>query len=253
MDEMIGNQATHPPEPREVLPQVMPELAKPHSIIVDQSGERYVREAQSYQQFVHEMFSRHKIVPAIPSWLIMDSQYVSKYMVSETLPWMRIPMSWFTTGFLVKASTLEELATACAMNAQTLIAAVNRFNRFARNGKDEDFHRGDRAYDCFYGDPTHKPSATLGVIEQGPFYAYRVYPTDIGTSGGAVTDGHARVLRPNGSIIPGLYATGNSTASVMGRAYPGGGACVGPSFVWGFAAARHALGRSEPGSRSTAS
>jgi 3-oxosteroid 1-dehydrogenase len=193
------------------------------------------------------MFKRDKIVPAIPSWLVMDSQYVSKYMVSENLPWAQLPKSWLSSGFLIKAGSLEQMAKACAMDPGNLVASVERFNVFARNGKDEDFHRGDRAYDRFYGDPTHEPSATLGTIEKAPFYAYRVYPTDIGTSGGAVTDEHARVLREDGSAIPGLYATGNSTASVMGRAYPGGGACVGPSFLWGFVAAKHAMRTSVSG------
>jgi 3-oxosteroid 1-dehydrogenase len=55
-----------------------------------------------------------------------------------------------------------------------------------------------------------------------------------------VTDTNARVLREDGSVIPGLYATGVSTASVMGRAYPGAGASVGPSFTWGYVAAKHA-------------
>ena len=63
---------------------------------------------------------------------------------------------------------------------------------------------------------------------------------DVGTYGGVVTDSHARVLREDGSVIPGLYATGVSTASVMGRSYPGAGASVGPSFVWGSIAAKHA-------------
>ena len=58
-----------------------------------------------------------------------------------------------------------------------------------------------------------------------------------------VTDTEARVLREDGSVIEGLYATGISTASVMGRAYPGAGASVGPSFVWGYVAAKHATGQ----------
>ncbi|MDM4769913.1 FAD-binding protein [Solimonas sp. SE-A11] len=62
----------------------------------------------------------------------------------------------------------------------------------------------------------------------------------MGTYGGVVTDEHARVLREDGSVIPGLYANGVSTASVMGRFYPGAGGSVGPSFVWGHVAARHA-------------
>ncbi|MDG2002288.1 MAG: FAD-binding protein, partial [Novosphingobium sp.] len=90
----------------------------------------------------------------------------------------------------------------------------------------------------------HKPSPSLGTIEEGPFYAIPVVPGDVGTYGGVVTDVHARVLRCDGSAIEGLYATGVSTASVMGRSYPGGGASIGPSFVWGFVAANHAAGAS---------
>jgi 3-oxosteroid 1-dehydrogenase len=211
-------------------------------MVVDQSGQRYLREAQSYQSFCHAMYERHKTVPAIPSWLIMDSRFISKYMVSENLPGAALPQSWLATDFVITADNLDGLARKTGMDPATLNAAVRRFNEFAQAGKDQDFHRGDRAYDRFYADPTHRPSPTLGTIERGPFYAYKFYPGDIGTTGGVVTDVHARVLKEDGAVIPGLYATGNSTASVMGRAYPGGGSCVGPSFVWGYVAAKHALG-----------
>ncbi len=107
---------------------------------------------------------------------------------------------------------------------------------------DEDFHRGERAYDRWLGDSGHKPSATLGTIERAPFFAVPVVPGDVGTYGGVVTDEHARVLREDGSVIGGLYATGVSTASVMGRCYPGAGSSVGPTFVWGYVAAQHVAG-----------
>jgi 3-oxosteroid 1-dehydrogenase len=67
-------------------------------------------------------------------------------------------------------------------------------------------------------------------------------PGDVGTFGGAVCDARARVLREDGSVIPGLYATGTTTASVMGRTYPGAGCSIGPSFTWGFVAAKDAAG-----------
>ena len=67
-------------------------------------------------------------------------------------------------------------------------------------------------------------------------------PGDVGTYGGVVTDENARVLKTDGHPIEGLYATGVTTASVMGRSYPGAGASIGPSFTWGYVAARHALG-----------
>jgi 3-oxosteroid 1-dehydrogenase len=240
MEEMVGCQITLKPEKPELHAMVQSEVSSPHSMIVDQTGVRYMREAQSYMQFCQEMLARNKIAPAIPSWLVMDRRFLSKYMVANTFPGRTKPREWFDSGFLVKGETLEVLAGACGMDPVKLRASAERFNDFARAGRDDDFHRGDRAYDRFLGDPAHKPSPTLGTIEQAPFYAYRVYPGDVGTYGGVVTDVNARVLREDGSVIPGLYATGISTASVMGRVYPGAGSSVGPSFTWGYVAARHA-------------
>ena len=138
--------------------------------------------------------------------------------------------------------SLDALAAMCGLPAAALGATVARFNGFVDRDHDDDFGRGDRAYDRWLGDWLHQPSATLGRIERAPFYAVPVVPGDVGTYGGVVTDEHARVLREDGSVIDGLYATGVSTASVMGRKYPGAGSSVGPSFTWGYVAARHAAG-----------
>jgi 3-oxosteroid 1-dehydrogenase len=80
----------------------------------------------------------------------------------------------------------------------------------------------------------------LGRIDTPPFYAVPVLPGDVGTFGGVVTDVYGRVLTTDGDPIPGLYATGCSAASVFGRVYPGAGCSIGPSFAWGYIAARHA-------------
>jgi 3-oxosteroid 1-dehydrogenase len=92
------------------------------------------------------------------------------------------------------------------------------------------------------GDPTVKPNPSLGKIEKAPFYAVTIWPMDVGTSGGLVTDEYARVLRTDGSAIRGLYAAGNATAPVVGASYPGAGASIGGSLTFGYVAARHALG-----------
>ena len=126
------------------------------------------------------------------------------------------------------------------MDPAVLKATTDRFNGFARNGRDEDFNRGGRAYDRWLGDFTHKPNPTLAAVDEGPFFAAPVVPGDVGTYGGVVTDTYARVLREDGSVVPGLYATGTTTASVMGRSYPGAGCSIGPSFAWGYVAAKHA-------------
>ena len=119
-------------------------------------------------------------------------------------------------------------------NGQDLIRAS--FNKFAVDGKDQDFKRGESAYDRYYGDPTLK-NPNLAPLEKAPFYAIPIYPGDIGTKGGLVTDELARVMHENGQPIQGLYATGNCAASVMGETYPGPGATIGPAMVFGYVAA----------------
>ena len=242
MDERVGNQQTHPPgaEDSEAKPTAQGMTASPHAILVDQSGLRYMNEGGSYMAYCKAMLERNKTVPAVPSWAVLDSQYLEKYMLAGTMPGTQKPQGWYDSGYLKKADSIEALAQQISVDAATLKATVERFNGFVAQNRDEDFHRGERAYDNWLGDDLNRPSATLGAIERAPFYAVPVIPGDVGTYGGVVTDEEARVLREDGSVIPGLYATGVSTASVMGRKYPGAGSSVGPSFLWGYVAARHA-------------
>jgi 3-oxosteroid 1-dehydrogenase len=242
MGEMVGVQKTLPPgaEQRDTKPGMQGTTAAPHAILVDQSGVRYMNEGGSYMAYCKGMLTRHQTVPALPSWAIMDAQHMRKYMFAGTMPGNAKPQSWYDSGYLRRADTIEELAALIAVDPTTLRATVDRFNGFVAQGRDEDFHRGDRAYDRWLGDAFHKPSATLGTIVEAPFYAVPVVPGDVGTYGGVVTDANARVLREDGTPIQGLYATGVSTASVMGPVYPGAGASVGPSFTWGYVAAKHA-------------
>lgn len=142
------------------------------------------------------------------------------------------------------ADSLAELAAAIAVPHEALAATVERFNGFARAGVDGDFGRGNSAYDRYYGDPLVRPNPNLGPIEAGPFTAAELVVGDLGTKGGLVTDEHARVLDDAGRAIPGLYGSGNCTASVMGRTYPGAGATLGPAVVFGVLAARDAVARS---------
>ena len=244
MDAMVGYQMTMTPgsEKDLVKPGMQSVTASPHAILVDSSGVRYMNEGGSYMAYCANMLERNKTVPAVPSWAILDTQYLKNYMLNGTMPGTKKPQAWFDADYMHKADTIQALAAKIGIDPATLNNTVTRFNGFVAQNRDEDFHRGDRAYDNWLGDPYHKPSQTLGTIDQGPFYAVPVVPGDVGTYGGVVTDTNARVLRDDGSIIPGLYATGISTASVMGRVYPGAGSSVGPSFVWGYVAAKHAAG-----------
>jgi 3-oxosteroid 1-dehydrogenase len=248
MDECVGNQMSIPPGLENMdgngLPLAavggMMDMAKPHSILVDQTGIRYMNEGGSYMEVCQRMLARHREVPAIPSWWIMDSQYMNRYLFCGTMPGAAQRRAWIDSGWLKMAETIEALARLCGIDPENLKRTLAIFNADAGAGKDTQFHRGGRAYDRWLGDPLHRPSAALGTIEKHPFYAAPVVPGDVGTYGGVVTDTYARVLREDGSPILGLYATGTSTASVMGRFYPGAGASVGPSFTWGYIAAKHA-------------
>ena len=219
------------------------DLSLPYSLMVDQAGERYCDEAGSYMEVGERMYERHRASGrAIPSWTIFDSRHRRWY------PWGmgpfpgQTPKSWLESGYMKKASSLRELAELCGIDADGLERTIERFNGFCRDGVDRDFGRGGRAFDRCHGDPTVRPNPNLGPIERPPFYAVAMYPGDVGTAGGLVTDEFARVLHEDGSAIEGLYATGNITASVMGRTYPGAGASIGASFVFGFIAAHHGAG-----------
>ena len=218
------------------------ERCKPGCIIVDASGSRYFNEAVSYMEAGQKMYERDRSVKAVPSWLVLDSRYRRHYPLAFRRPGLS-PKKWKTKDFVTKAATLDELADACGIDRQGLRATVTRFNEFARNGSDEDFHRGEGDHERWYGDPSNKPNACLGPIDRPPFYALALYPGDVGTSGGLICDEHSRVLDERGEPIAGLYASGNSTASVMGRTYPGAGASIGASMVFAYLAAHHAAQR----------
>ena len=124
------------------------------------------------------------------------------------------------------------------VDAAGLVKTVTRFNEFAAAGRDEEFGRGDSAYDRYYGDPRCLPNPNLAPLARPPFYAVKIVPGDLGTKGGLRTDEHARVLREEGIPIPGLYAAGNASASVMGHSYASAGATIGPAMTFGYIAAR---------------
>ncbi|WP_067138166.1 FAD-binding protein [Microtetraspora malaysiensis] len=209
----------------------------PPSIIVSSEGKRFTNESSPYVNFVHDQLAGGHV----PVWFVMDAKARARYPFAQILPGVPIPKGFYDAGIAFHADTLEELAGKIGVPPGALSETVERFNGFARSGEDADFGRGDSAYDRYYGDPTLK-NPNIDVIDRAPFYAFRVEAGDLGTKGGLVCDEHSRVLREDGTVIDGLYATGNTSASVMGNEYAGPGATIGPSIVFGYIAARHAAG-----------
>ncbi|MFC8528433.1 3-oxosteroid 1-dehydrogenase [Nocardia sp. NPDC057227] len=213
----------------------------PGCVIVNDRGERFGNESAPYVEAVHTMYGGEYGEgdgpgENIPAWLVFDQRYRNRYIFAGLQPGQRIPKRWLENDYIVSAPTLAELAEKIKVPAHKLAATIERFNGFAKTGVDEDFHRGDSAYDKYYGDPTVKPNPCLGALEEGPFYAVVLVPGDLGTKGGVVTDTAARVLREDQSVIEGLYASGNVSAPVMGHTYAGPGATIGPALTFGYLA-----------------
>ncbi|MGV9541856.1 3-oxosteroid 1-dehydrogenase [Nocardia beijingensis] len=216
------------------------ERSQPGGIMVNHAGERFVNESAPYVNVVHTMYEQEAAgVGHIPAHFIMDQRFRDRYLFLGNFPKRPLPQKYLDAGIIRQAGTLAELAAKIGVPPAALAATVERFNGFARAGRDEDFRRGDSAYDRYYGDPTVRPNPCLAPLEQGPFYAVEMVPGDLGTKGGLVTDEHARVLDSDDQPIPGLYAAGNNSASVMGNDYAGAGATIGPAMVFGYIAAGH--------------
>jgi 3-oxosteroid 1-dehydrogenase len=213
------------------------ERTLPGGLIVDAGGERFVNEAAPYGDVVHVMYDRDPTDPCIPAWLIVDQHYRNRYLFKDVVPTFPLPRDWYTSGAVHRASTVDGLAAAIGMPSQTLRATVSRFNDLARTGTDTDFARGRSAYDHYYTDPAIRPNSCLAPLWLPPFHAFKIVPGDLGTKGGMRTDARARVLRQDGTAIPGLYAAGNASAAVMGRGYAGAGSTIGPAMTFGFVAA----------------
>jgi len=230
------------PIPGPMPGSLLAERSLPGSIMVNGAGRRFMNEAVNYMTAGQIILGLHKESdPHIPAWLVFDQRFRNRYLFGGALmPRQALPKAWYDAGVAVKADTVPALAAAVGL--PELPATVERFNLLARQGHDDDFGRGESAYDRYYGDPKVTPNPCLGVIDSGPFYAVKVVPGDLGTCGGIRADGFARALRADGSVIEGLYATGNAAGNAFGRVYPGPGATVGQGLSYGYVAAKHAAG-----------
>ena len=221
--------------------QLFTERSMPGCIMVNKAGKRFFNESVAYTTAVQAMQREGNT----PAYVIFDSRYKREYPFGPLLP-DGMHLNWLQpTRFrklLSQANSIADLAKEMGVDGAGLQDTVNRFNAYAAQGKDEDFHRGENAYDLLYGDVRISPNPCLAPIKEGPFYAMEVYPGDIGTKGGLLTNEHAQVLSGQGEVIGGLYAIGNTAASVTGRYYPGAGATLGPAMTFGFIAADHASG-----------
>ena len=220
------------------------ERSLPGAIIVNQAGQRYMNESADYHLAGQGMVDNDKPgAGTSPSFVIFDALFKWRYPMGPVMPMVPVwTLPRAVRALLVRDRTIAGLALKLGLDPATLERTVERYNGHVARGRDEDFHRGENFYDLLFSDPRLPKNPALAPVAKPPFYALRIYPGDIGTNGGLVTDAQGRVVDEAGQPITGLYATGNLVASPMARSYPGGGATLGPAMTFGYLAARHATG-----------
>ncbi|MEC8267776.1 MAG: FAD-binding protein [Pseudomonadota bacterium] len=220
------------------------EKSFPGSCVVNRDGKRFANESQNYMAFQKDLFKTHtEEHPNAPAWHVFDATFRENFMVGPLMtkamkPDSQIPKKWFDEGFVAKAETIRELADMLGIDADGLEETIGKMNHYAETGKDEDFGRGDSAYDRYYADPAIKPNPCLAPIAKAPFYAMRIEAGDFGTLGGLDTDTSARVKKADGGVFEGLFAVGNCSAAIL-PTYPGPGATLGPAMTMAYQAACH--------------
>jgi succinate dehydrogenase/fumarate reductase flavoprotein subunit len=214
-----------------VFPHFVMDRAKPGVLAVNQHGKRFVNESTSYHLFGLAMQA--------PSYLICDARALQQYGLGMVRPGTKRLEPFLADGYLVRGTTLQELAQKLQLPANALEETVSRFNAAAAEGLDTEFQRGTTAYQRNLGDPNSvSKNPTMGALDKAPYYALRLYPGDIGACRGLVTNENGQVLDLANSPIGGLYAIGNDMQSIMGPVYPAPGITIGPALVFAYRATR---------------
>ena len=209
----------------------------PGSIVVNRNGHRFTNEATNYNAFgsaLHHFDPVRFDYANLPCWLIMDQGFIDRYGFGGSEPG---DPSWLT-----RFDDLTELAVSTGIDPDGLAATVSRWNTMAAAGRDEDFGRGQSAYDRWNGDHSFSgsPRACLAPLTDAPYYVVELHSGTLGTKGGPKTTVDGQAIDPSGRPIPGLYAAGNAMAGVTGMVYGGAGGTIGPAMTFGYRAGRHA-------------
>ena len=237
-------------------------------LFVDKRGRRIVNEKAMYHErtLSHFAYSGNEY-PNLVQIMIWDEPVMRE---PTFWPWRGgVPYPGQTSPFVITAPSLPELADAIAHRlaglqgkrgltaaigpdvklssdfVANLTATVERFNGFAHTGSDLDFRRGETPIEPAWQGPSRgTPNRTMTPLSAtGPYYALLLGAGVLDTCGGPETDAQGRVLRADGTPIPGLYGAGNCVASPVGQGYFGAGGTIGPAMVFGFLAGEHAAAR----------
>jgi len=198
----------------------------PFGIIVNKDCRRFFDEGQDSFDATFERLG-YEI------WANQDQQ---AWFVGEKaiLGWPAVADIMLTDQPPVEAGTVAELATKLGLDADALVATVSQYNAAIQPGPtDRTIRDGKRTEGI---EPPKSNWAT--PIENGPFIGYPMTTAITFTFGGIRSDNRARVLKRDGSAIPGLYAAGEVTGLYY-KEYPAGTSVL-RALTFGRVAAREA-------------
>lgn len=204
------------------------------SIVVNTRGERFHNEAADYDTTWRSYHTWENWAELgfrnLPAFLLFDARQRESGTIAGAKAADPLP------DWVVEAPSLDALAERLGIDPQGLARTVARFNVYARELRDPDFHRGESSYDRYGQDDKR---ITLAPLDRPPFFGAEIAPADLGTCGGPRVDARARVLDPFGRPIPGLYASGNNAGvGSPGTSYGGGGGTIGPAMAFAYLAGR---------------
>ena len=204
-------------------PQMMMGLGA-GSIIVNQLGERFMHGGYTYNDFPKAFGQFDQRYAGIrnkpPAWVIFGQAVKDRQNI------LTIKREDPAPDWVVRAATIRELAEQIGVPADTLEDTVARYNRYVAEGTDPEWG-----------------AAVTEPVGDGPYYAIQQWPATLGTNGGCRIDANGQVLGYRTERIEGLYAAGNTSATVLGGAYLGGGTPIASGMTFGYLAGRHVATR----------
>jgi 3-oxosteroid 1-dehydrogenase len=210
------------------------ELCSPHTMVVNKYGHRFADET-FFQGIVpalrHFDPVKHEY-PNLPSFLIFDSQYLKNYSFANQPVGSEVPST------VPRANTLPELADKLGIDPKALAETSARFNSFAQSGVDPDFRRGENQWKLASAKAPRGGNASLGAIEEPPFYGVELHPTG-SASVGLLANRNGQVIHQRRHTIPGLYASGNVAATTEHGVGYQAGLSLASSMTFSYLAVRH--------------
>jgi 3-oxosteroid 1-dehydrogenase len=229
-------------------------------IYVDKTGRRVSNEKLAYNESAQTFFDWDPTKSEYPNLVLVAIWDERSQKNSAGHEYGRFIVPEGTDdSHVIKGATLAELATNIRARVKkyasrignleiadafetNLMATIERFNGFAKAGKDLVFRRGERIVELLFNGPAAEspaaPNPTMYPIsDSGPYYAALMTGGNLDTKGGPVTNPGGQVLDHSGKKITGLYGVGNCVASASARAYWAGGATLGPILAFAYLAA----------------